>query len=261
MGRPLQLPSEWALLLQREGQVELGTYSQAQLLAAGVDPSPSPVEGLASGFDSLDADARRAAIEAARSSPVDAAVMAVLAATKTGRLSSGSWLRSPPVFLPIEASRRSTLVGATVQDGSMVCLEAALDLPSSLVTLTLRSLPQQADHLAADVFAVDPPVPDGVDASAGWLGLTGWGIVAMSMVWPHGRNDARAEQWQIATVNAQPKTAVVQIGRDYGSKRKRIEQLTLSEAELAVRLEELFDDAWSDAHGSGYWRNPANWGG
>jgi hypothetical protein len=261
VGRPLQLSPEWALLLQREDQIELGAYSQARLLAAGVDPDPSREKVLASGFDSLGADARRAAIEAARSFPIDAAVMAVLAATKLGRLSTGSWLRSPPWFLPIEASRRSTLVGTTVQHGSMVCLDAALDLPSSLVTITLRSLPKLADHLAADVFAADPPAPDGVDASTGWRGENGGPMVAMGMVWPHGRNGARSEQWQILTATAQPETAVVRIGRDYGSKRRRVEDLTVSEAELAVRLQELFDDAASDAHGSGYWHNPANWGG
>jgi hypothetical protein len=261
MGRPLDLTSEWALLLQREGQIELGTYSQAQLVAAGADPSPDPVEGLASGFDSLDAQARQAAIDAARSSPIDAAVMAVLAATKTGRLSGGSWLRSPPWFLPMDASRRSTLVGTVVQDGSMVCLEAALDLPSSLVTITLRSLSSQADHLAADLFAADPAVPEGVDVSAGWLTESGGAIVAVTMVWPHGRNGARAQQWEIITAHRHAQSAMLVIARDYGSKRKRTEKVIVSEAELAVRLEECFDEAWSDAHGSGYWRNPANWGG
>jgi hypothetical protein len=244
---PLVLSPDWSDLVARDGEVELGVFGQAQLVAADLDLSAgdAATRESVSSFERLDPGAQRVAVEAARSTPIDPAVHRVLSAVTSNRLVHGIWQRTPPWYLPLEASLVSTLLGTSLQDGSMACLDARNDFATSQVTVTLRSLPAQARHLASDVFATDAPAPVDIDVSQGWNTADGGALVVMGLVWPHGRG-TRSTQWRIVKVTTAMDTGFVETTRDWGL-TKRSEQVEVHEPELAQRLQDCLEQAWSQA--------------
>lgn len=244
---PLQLSAGWSERLSRDGTVELGVLSQAQLMAAGVDlgDSDASTRELRSSFERLDPAARQRAVQEAATTPVDPAVQRLLSSAMSNLLVHGTWHRTPPWFLPLDASLVSSLRGAALPDGSMACVEARTDYASSQVTVTVRTLADQARHLAADFFAPPPPLPAEAVAGSGWTSESGGDLVIMTLTWPHGRG-TRSVSWRITRLTADMDTGFLQARRDWGLGRKS-DDVTLAEPELARRLQEMFETAWSQA--------------
>jgi hypothetical protein len=243
---PLPLSQDWVEQVVRDGAVELGTFGQPQLIAADIDLSPSRAENreLKSTFEQLDPDEQRRAIDSARSAPIDPQILAILSSASSDPLVRGSWNNTPAWFRPLTASYASTLRGAALADGSMACLDAAVDLVTSRVTVRIRSLPQQARQLAAEYFAADPPVPPDVTPDDGWTDETGGGLAMLTLVWPRGRG-TRAVSWRITRTSSKSETAFLQTRADYGRKRSIDDSVT--EAQFAQRLLDTFTDAWAQA--------------
>jgi hypothetical protein len=243
---PLPLSQDRVEQVLRDGSVELGTFAQPHLIAADVDLSPSRAENreLKSTFEQLDPDEQRRAIDSARGVPIEPEILAVLSSASTDPLVRGSWNNTPPWFRPLTASYASTLRGAALPDGSMACVDAAVDLVTSQVTVRIRSLPHQARALAAEYFAADPPVPPDVTPGDGWTDETGGGLAMLTLVWPRGRG-TRAVSWRITRTSSRSETAFLQSRADYGRKRSVDDSVT--EAQFAQRLQDTFTDAWAQA--------------
>jgi hypothetical protein len=243
---PLPLSPDGVEQVVRDGAVDLGTFAQPHLIAADVDLSPSRAENreLKSTFERLDPDEQRRAVDAARGAPIDAAILAVLRSVSSDPLVRGAWNNTPAWFKPLTASYASTLRGAALPDGSMACLDAAVDLVSSQVTVRIRSLPEQATQLAAQYFAADPPAPPDATPGGGWTDETGGGLAMLTLVWPRGRG-TRAVSWRITRTSGKSETAFLQARADYGRKRSVDESVT--EAQFAQRLQDMFTDAWAQA--------------
>jgi hypothetical protein len=103
----------------------------------------------------------------------------------------------------------------------------------------------QARRLAADVFAADGPAPADIDTTAGWNTADGGVLVGMGLVWPHGRG-TRSTTWRIIKVTTGTDTAVLETARDWGL-TKRNDKVEIHEAELAQRLQDCLEQAWSQA--------------
>jgi hypothetical protein len=244
--QPLPLSHDWAERVAMHGSVGLGTYTQPQLLAAGIDLAASHAEGrdLKSSFEQLDTDSQRRAIDAAAAQPIDPSVHSVLAGVATDPLVRGSWHNTPAWFKPLTASFTSTLLGAALPDGSLASLEAAIDLVTSEVSVTVRTLPDQARELAAQYFGDDPPLPADTAADAGWTDESGGGLAMLTLVWPHGRG-TRAVTWRITRTSGESETAFLQTRRDHGMKRSVDESVT--KAGFTQRLQDVLEQAWSQA--------------
>jgi hypothetical protein len=244
--QPLPLSQDWADRVVSDGAVELGSFTQPQLLAAEVDLNPSPAESreLTSSFEQLDPDQRQRAVEAARSQVIDPQLLAVLQGASRDPLVRGTWHCTPPWFLPLTASMTSTLLGAALPDGSMAVLDAENDLATSQVTVTVRTLPAQASKLARELFSPPPPAPAGVAPGEAWNDEGSGSFAMLSLVWPHGRG-TRVAKWRITQPTRDSVTALLQTRRDYGMKRSTNDNV--NEAELTVRLQDTFEQAWAQA--------------
>jgi hypothetical protein len=246
MHRPLPLSHDRLEQVLRAGAVDLGSFAQPQLLAADLDLASSTPEGreLKSTFEQLDPDEQQRAIEAARAHTIDPQAHAVMARATGDPLVRGAWYCTPPWFRPLSASGVSTLLGAALPDGSMASLEAAADLVNSQVTVTVRTLPDQADHLADGYFAADPAVPPDVTPSEGWTDETGGGLAMLTLVWPRGRG-VRAVQWRITRLDSTSDTALLETRRDYGRKRSVDQRVT--RVQFAHLLQDMLEESWAQA--------------
>jgi hypothetical protein len=244
--QPLPLSHDWAERVLADGAVELGRFEQAQLIGAGVDFGWSPAESreLKSGFERLAPDEQRRAIEAAHSRAIDPQLLAVLNSALRDPLVRGTWYCSPPWFRPLAATVTWTLLGVPLPDGSMASLDAANDLATSLVTVTVRTLPHLARTLAADFFSPPPPVPEGVVPNEGWNDEGSGSLALLSLVWPRGRG-TRVVMWEITHPSRDCEVALLQTRRDYGMKRSTNDNVT--EPELTVRLQDVLEQAWAQA--------------
>jgi hypothetical protein len=244
--QPLPLSRDWAERVVADGAAELGSFTQPQLFAAEVELDASPPESLVlkSSFEQLDPDERRRAIEAARSQVIDPQLLAVLHGASRDPLVRGTWQCTPPWFRPLTASMTSTLLGAALPDGSMASLEAANDLATSQVTITVRTLPDQARKLATELFSPPPPAPEGVAVGEAWTDEGSGSFAMMSLVWPHGRG-TRVVMCRITHASRDSETALLQTRRDYGMKRSTNDNVT--ESELTVRLQDALEQAWAQA--------------
>jgi hypothetical protein len=242
--QPLPLSQEWAQRVVADGAVELGRFTQPQLLAAEVDLDSSPAESreLKSSFERLDPHEQRSAIEAARLQAIDPQLLAVLNSASGDPLVRGTWQCTPPWFRPLTATVASTLLGVALPDGSMASLDAANDFATSEVTVTIRTLPDQARALATRVFSSPPPAPEDVAPGEGWNDEGSGSFAMLSLVWPHGRG-TRVLMWRITQPTRDSETALLQIRRDYGMKRSANDNVT--EAELTVQLQDALEQAWA----------------
>jgi hypothetical protein len=242
------LPLSQLLLdeVQRDGVVELGTFSQPQLLGVDLDLSPGPVADreMVTTFERLDPESQAREIAAARETPVDPEIAAVVASVIADPMVRGSWRHTPPWYQPLTATHVSTLLGTALPDGSMACLDAETDLSTSQVTVTIRSLPALASRIAADHFRVDPPAPPDIDATEAWGTEGGAGLGLLSLVWAHGRG-TRAVNWRITRTNGSSPTTFLQARRDYGLKKSVDDSVT--EPVLVQRLQDMVEEAWSQA--------------
>jgi hypothetical protein len=243
---PLPLSHDWVEQVVRDGAVELGSFAQPQLIAADVDLSPSRAENreLKSTFEQLDPAEQQRAVDSARSAVIEPQILAVLRNVSSDPLVRGSWNNTPAWFRPLTASYASTLRGAALPDGSMACLDAAVDLITSQVRVTVRTLAGQARELAAQYFGDDPPLPAGTAPDAGWTDESGGGLAMLTLVWPHGRG-TRAVTWRITRTSSRSETAFLQARADYG--RKRSVDDSVSEAQLGQRLQDVLEQAWAQA--------------
>jgi hypothetical protein len=243
---PLPLSPDWAQGVVAGGSVELGRFTQPQLLAAGVDIGSSPAEGreLRSSFELLPPDEQRRAVDAARSQVIDPQLLAVLNGASRDPLVRGSWHCTPPWFRPLTATTVSTLLGAALPDGSMASLEAANDFATSLVTVTIRTLPDQALALATALFSPPPPVSADVAPDDGWNDAGSGSLAMLSLVWPYGRG-TRVQVWEITHPTRDHETALLRTRRDYGRKRSSTD--TVTESELTARLQDVLEQAWAQA--------------
>jgi hypothetical protein len=244
--QPLPLSPDWAERVVADGAVELGRFEQAQLVAADVNLDPSPAQGreLKSSFEQLDPDEQRRAVDAARSQVIDPQLLAVLGRAAGDPLVRGTWHCTPPWFRPLTATVVSTLLGAALPDGSMASLDAANDLATSVVTVTVRTLPDQAQRLATEFFSPAPPAPPDAAPGAGWSDEGSGSFAMMSLVWPRGRG-TRAVMWRITRTSGDFETALLQVRRDFGRKRSTDDNVT--EAELVLRVQDALEEAWSQA--------------
>jgi hypothetical protein len=241
---PLPLAQDWADRVTRDGAVELGSFVEPQLVAADLDIGQSRAQSreLTSSFERLDPAEQRRAVAAAQ--PIDPQILAVLSNASTDPLVRGSWNNTPPWFRPLTESFVSTLRGVVLPDGSMASLDAATHLVTSRVTVSIRTLADQARQFATQYFSADPPVPAGVTPGEGWTDETGGGLAVLTLVWPHGRG-TRAVNWRITRTTGKSETAFLQSRRDYGFKRSVDEAVT--QAEFAGRLQDALEQAWAQA--------------
>ncbi|HEX3907082.1 MAG TPA: hypothetical protein VHW92_04040 [Mycobacteriales bacterium] len=241
---PLPLAQDWAEQVTRDGSVTLGSFSEPALRAADLDIGQARAQAreLKSSFERLDPDEQLRAVAAAPA--IDPPTLAVLTTASSDPLVRGSWNNTPPWFRPLTESFVSTLRGVMLPDGSMASLDAATDLVASRVSVTIRTLPDQAQTFAAQYFSPDPPLPVDATPGEGWTDETGGGLAVMTLVWPHGRG-TRALNWRITRTSGKSETAFLQTRRDYGFKRSVDE--TVNQAEFAGRLQAALEQAWAQA--------------
>jgi hypothetical protein len=244
--QPLPLAADWTERVVADGAVELGRFEQAQLLAADVDLDASPAESreLTSSFERLAPDEQRRVLEVARLQVIDPQLLAVLTSASRDPLVRGTWNCTPPWFRPLTATVTSTLLGVALAGGSMASLQAANDLPTSVVTVTVRTLAAQARTLAAEFFSQPPPAPEGVVPAEAWTDEGSGSFAMLSLVWPHGRG-TRVVMWRITHLSRDSEVALLQIRRDYGRKRSTDDIVT--ESELTIRLQDALEQAWAQA--------------
>lgn len=268
-----QLPAPLAATLAGAGEVELGSFSQAELAVVGVGPRPPRQDGrreLLTGFERLPQHeqdqqlaAARAALEArgllssrgtmaetgiasAVSADPEAQALALVRGVAAAPLGAGGWLCTPAWHRPLDDSHQWELWGMALPDGSTGLLNAAVDGRASRVSLTVRTVARQAELLALDAFTDDDSSPDPATGGEGWNDQSVGALSMLNFTWPHGRQP-RSAIWRINRYNRGQTTALLQARRNYGFRRS--EDVEVDRAGLAERFRELLADATAEALG------------
>lgn len=227
----------WAEQVHRSGMVEIGEFTQAQLLAAGVrHADPSIPRSSPTRFEQLDEAERAAQIDRARrEDPGDPEALRLITAAATEPLFSGSWDKSPSSFLRQGAGDHIYLDGMDLADGSPGVLAGLVDPARSRWRYSVHELGELPRRLARSLFEIkDPHAPEeAIEVANGGLAL----------VWPAGRWEARPREilWLLVCPTSGSR-AHLETHRNFGFRRsERVWQGLLGEEELAGRMLELFE--------------------
>jgi len=232
--KPPILSEAWADRIRRSGKVDIGEFTQAQLLAAGIRHA-NPSRSSPTTFDRLDEGERAAHIDRALSEdPGDSEALGLIhGVTKSPRF-SGSWSMRPPAVHPDDIGDHLYLEGMDLADGSPGVLVGLVDRASSRWRYTIHELASVPRRLAESTFAIkDPHAPEEkIEIASAVLGL----------VWPSGRWESRPREitWILACPTSGTK-AHLQTQRNFGKRSERDWKGLVTEQELAGRMLELFE--------------------
>ncbi len=218
--QPPILSAASAELVHRSGRAEIGEFTQAQLLAAGIRHADAYDDKYAGELDRVPQE----------DSDQPEALRLIHSVTKSP-LFSGTWTKTIP-------ERGEELIyseGMDLPDGSPGVLAGVVDTASSRWRYAIHSLADLTRALARSLFEIkDPSAPEeSIEiASAG-----------LAMIWPRGKweNRPRQTMWLLACPTS-GSNAHLRIRRNFGLKRsERTWEGFVSEEELAGRMLELFE--------------------
>jgi hypothetical protein len=207
--------------IHRSGRSEIGEFTQAQLLAAGIRHA-----------DAYDDNHAGEVVEGAlEEGSGDAEALRLISSVTKSPLFSGTWTKR----IPERGEELVYFEGMDLPDGSPGVLTGVVDTRSSRWRYAVHGLADLPPRFARSLFEIkDPNVPEeSIEIANGGLG----------MVWPRGRWESRPRQtfWLLACPTSGTR-AHLRIQRNFGFKRsERRWQGLVSEEELASRMLELFE--------------------